>query len=282
MSPVTDLNRPRRPNGVLLQASASRHGEKVFFCSRGKRHWIMSPAWFAENGFSWPDDLQAVSPAIIDAFASGQQAPMRWDDAARQNPPRHSTGIMREIAVARLTGTGIEVGAGSSPMPVPLHCSVRYADIFSLNELWQHWYEGQDPSDLVAPDIVASFDDMSSVPNASVDFIVACHVIEHVSDPIAALENNWAKLRPGGSLVLVVPDMTRTFDRRRELTTLAHLIEDNASPRTAACATGHTSANSIASRFRCAMTSMRRLGAANGLSPFLSIIIPGRIIRSQS
>jgi SAM-dependent methyltransferase len=227
---VPGLNKPSRPNGVILQAPSSRHGDKVFFCGHGKRHWIMNPAWFAENGFAWPDDLQVVSPGILDAFASGQRAPMRWTGAARQNPPRHSTGIMREIAVAHLTGTGIEVGAGASPMPVPLDCVVRYADLFTLNELRQHWYEGQDPSDLVTPDIVASFDDMSAIPDASVDFIVACHVIEHVSDPIAALENNWAKLRPGGSLVLVVPDMTRTFDRCRKLTTLAHLIEDNASP----------------------------------------------------
>jgi SAM-dependent methyltransferase len=228
---VIDRKTLPKPDGVLLQSPESRHGGKVFFCSRGKRHWVMNAEWFAENGFVWPDDLQIVSPTVIDAFIPGQRAPMRWTDAVRNRPPRDSTGVMREIAVARLSGTGIEVGAGASPMPIPIDCVVRYADIFTLQELRQHWYDGQDPSDLMPPDIVASFDDMSAVPDASVDFVVACHVIEHVSDPIAALENNWAKLRPGGSLVLVVPDMTRTFDRHRELTTIGHLMDDNANPQ---------------------------------------------------
>jgi SAM-dependent methyltransferase len=192
----------------------------------------MSAEWLAENGFVWPDDVQTVSPSIIDAFSTGQRAPMRYSDEQRRNPPRHSTGVMREIAVSRLHGVGIEVGAGASPMPVPLDCVVRYADIFSMDELQQHWYEGQHPDELLLPDIQASLDDMSAVPDGSVDFIVACHVIEHVSDPIGALENNWAKLRPGGSLVYAVPDMTRTFDRDRKLTTLAHLVEDNADPQT--------------------------------------------------
>jgi SAM-dependent methyltransferase len=217
-------------NGVLLQAPGSRHDDQIFFCRDGRRHWIMNTAWLADNGYVWPDDVQIVSPAVIDAFAPGRWVAMPWTDADRASPPLHSTVIMREIAVARLSGTGIEVGAGATPMPVPLDCTVRYVDMFTIDELRKHAYEGQHPSDMVIPDIVASFDDMSPILDGSVDFVVACHVIEHVNDPIAALENNWMKLRPGGKLALVVPDMRRTFDRDRELTSIAHLIEDNERP----------------------------------------------------
>jgi SAM-dependent methyltransferase len=55
-------------------------------------------------------------------------------------------------------------------------------------------------------------------------------VIEHVFDPIGTLVHAHRKLRPGGKLVLVVPDKNRTFDRERPITTLGHLIEDYNSP----------------------------------------------------
>jgi SAM-dependent methyltransferase len=215
-------------SGVLLQSPGSHHGDKVFFCRRGRRHYVTTADWLAENGFVWPDDLQFVTPSVIDALVPGPPAPRRYSDEQWHRPPRRSTTVMREIAVSRLHGTGIEVGAGAHPMSIPLECVVRYADIFSMDELLEHRYPGQEPDDIVPPDLKASLDDMSAVPDSSVDFVVACHVIEHVSDPIGALVNNWAKLRPGGSLVFAVPDMTRTFDRDRALTTLSHLIEDNA------------------------------------------------------
>jgi SAM-dependent methyltransferase len=223
-----------RPNlsGVLLQAPGSHHGDKVFFCRRGKRHWVKNADWLAEHGFVWPDDLQFVAPSVIDAFEFGRNAPGRYSDEQWRNPPRHSTDVMREISVSRLHGTGIEVGAGPTPTPMPLDCVVRYADIFSMDELRAYFsHSGEDLNNLVPPDIKASLDDMSAVPDGSVDFVVACHVIEHVSDPIGALKNNWAKLRPGGSLVFAVPEMTRTFDRDRALTTLSHLLEDHADPQ---------------------------------------------------
>ena len=58
------------------------------------------------------------------------------------------------------------------------------------------------------------------------DFIVACHVIEHTKNPIGAITKAYAKLRLGGSLVLVIPDKERTFDQPRPVTTLNHLIDD--------------------------------------------------------
>jgi SAM-dependent methyltransferase len=224
---------PPALSGVLLQSPGSHHGDRVFFCRRGRRHYVKSADWLAEHGFVWPDDLQFVAPSIIDAFEFGPPAPRRYSDEHWRNPPRHSTDVMREILVSRLHGTGIEVGAGQSPTAVPLDCVVRYADIHSIDELHVYFSsEGKHPGDIVPPDLRASLDDMSAVPDGSVDFVIARHVIEHVSDPIGAMINNWAKLRPGGSLVYAVPEMTRTLDRHRALTTLSHLIEDHADQET--------------------------------------------------
>ncbi|MBJ9964273.1 methyltransferase domain-containing protein [Burkholderia seminalis] len=215
----------RRP-GILLRAQSSRFGDRVFYCNRGVRHWIMDAQWLAENGFEWPTDVREVDGSILEAFKPGRRVARQWSDADWRNPPRISTATLREICVSKLTGRGVEIGAGTSPMPVPLDCEVQYADIFSADQLVDHFYDGQVPSDLIVPDLVASFENLSVVPDESLDFIVACHVIEHTSDPIGAIVRGMRKLKSGGWMSLVIPDMTRTFDRERSLTTLSHLIED--------------------------------------------------------
>jgi len=77
---------------------------------------------------------------------------------------------------------------------------------------------------------VMGMEDMSQIRDGSLDFINACHVIEHLRNPIRALEQSYRKLKPGGRLVLVVPDMRRTFDCHRALTTVEHLVTDYENP----------------------------------------------------
>jgi SAM-dependent methyltransferase len=71
-------------------------------------------------------------------------------------------------------------------------------------------------------DIIARGHDLPLDDN-SFDFVLASHVIEHIPDPIAALEE-WARVARR-YIVLVVPHRDRTFDRDRPLTPLAELIE---------------------------------------------------------
>jgi SAM-dependent methyltransferase len=226
----TDVASGKQLPGELLQSKASRHGHKIFYCKDGYRHWITDPAWIAENGFAWPADLREVSEDQIEALRVAQPAPRTWSEADRRVPPLHSTISMREIAVSQLKGTGIEVGAGTNPMPLPLHSQVRYVDLYDIEDLKREAYDGQASNDFVVPEIKAQFENLSIIPDSSLDFVVACHVIEHTRDPIGTIAGAWRKLRPGGSIVLVVPEMTRTFDRDRALTPLAHLVEDYRDP----------------------------------------------------
>lgn len=55
-------------------------------------------------------------------------------------------------------------------------------------------------------------------------------MIEHTTDPIGAIKGAWRKLRPGGSLILVVPEMTRTCDRNRLVAPLSHVVLDHKKP----------------------------------------------------
>jgi len=68
--------------------------------------------------------------------------------------------------------------------------------------------------------------DLQGVPDGVYDFVLASHVLEHVADPLRALRS-WARVvGDEGRLVLVVPHREGTFDHRRPVTPLAHLVAD--------------------------------------------------------
>ena len=186
--------------------------------------------WLTVYNFRWPDDVQDVSAALIEAFRPGRNAARHWTAAERNDP--HPSGVleMRELMLSGLSGAGLEFGAGANPMPVPLECRVRYADVFTIDELRALSYEGQTQTDLVVPDLIASFEQLEGVPARSLDFIVTSHVIEHTSDPIGALIRGAATVRSGGCIALAVPDMARTFDKARPVTPLDHIVADFEAP----------------------------------------------------
>ncbi len=74
-------------------------------------------------------------------------------------------------------------------------------------------------------DIVAAGDCLP-LASESQDFLVSSHVLEHFPNPIKTLMEWDRVVRPGGTLFMIIPHKERTFDRDRERTTLAHLIED--------------------------------------------------------
>jgi SAM-dependent methyltransferase len=68
--------------------------------------------------------------------------------------------------------------------------------------------------------------DLGPIESESYDALLASHVIEHLANPLGAVRE-WARvLRPGGHMLLIAPHKERTFDRRRPVTTLEHMIED--------------------------------------------------------
>src|ERR1700694_4941005 len=146
-------------------------------------------------------------------------------------PDLQAVPSRRELLTAigeLLSGSGIEFGAGANPFPVGPSCRVRYADANSTVQLQDRRYFGD--SKLVPDDIRADFESMDELPFESLEFILASHVIEHTSNPIRALRAANERLRPGGKLVLVVPDKRLTFDRDRPVTTLATMIADYTRP----------------------------------------------------
>jgi len=126
-----------------------------------------------------------------------------------------------------LSGTGIEIGALHQPVNLEKTDvqKVLYVDSLPIEALRAHYPELKDLS-IVSPDIVDDGATLSSIDDGSLDFIVANHLIEHLDNPLQALENWFAKLKNGGVLFMAVPDKRYTFDINRPVTPIVHLIED--------------------------------------------------------
>ncbi len=130
-------------------------------------------------------------------------------DARRRRYARH------------LTGRGLEIGALGNPMPLPHAGEVLYSDLLRPEQI-DAMYPGSRH-----PDIVSDSERFDGVADGAFDFVVANHVLEHVTDPIGALAEWHRILERGGLLLISLPDKRYTFDHRRRRTTLAHLDADH-------------------------------------------------------
>jgi SAM-dependent methyltransferase len=139
-------------------------------------------------------------------------------------PDRVVSARMR-IANRYLSGEGIEIGALHNPLPIPPSARIRYVDRFPVPELRAHYPElEQEP--LVQVDILDDGERLATIPDTSLDFVVANHFLEHAQDPIGTLLSAFRVLRPGGILYLAVPDKRHTFDSDRPVTPFEHVERD--------------------------------------------------------
>ncbi len=104
-----------------------------------------------------------------------------------------SKSIMRRLTDSRFAtryfvGEGIDIGSGPDPISF-------YAELFPLMREVRSW-------DLADGD--AQY--LEGVPDASFDFVHSSHCLEHMRDPLVALRNWLRVLKPGGHMVVLVPD----------------------------------------------------------------------------
>lgn len=127
-----------------------------------------------------------------------------------------------------LHGDVLEIGPGFQPFPTAPGARVTYLDRpveGGRDATWPelvgvpHGPQGDIDADL-------DVDGLSEVADASFDVVIASHVIEHLANPLKALVELQRVLRPGGRLVLIVPDRHHTFDSARVPTPFAHVLEE--------------------------------------------------------
>jgi len=131
---------------------------------------------------------------------------------------------------------GLEIGGPSmffglrSFLPVYVFSEKVDGVNFSNNTPWEGCIkEGNNYAYLqgkIGYQYISEASTLDGVTKNDYDFILSCHSLEHVANPIAAVKKWAEKLRPGGLLYLVLPDRRYTFDINRPYTTFAHLLED--------------------------------------------------------
>jgi SAM-dependent methyltransferase len=145
-------------------------------------------------------------------------------------PPRDPAPVFldarREFAERFLAGQGLEIGALHLPLQTPSRAHVRYVDRMSVEDLRAEYAELAEWN-LTPVDVIDNGELLATIPEASQDFIVANHFLEHCEDPIRTIGTHLGKLKPGGVLFYAVPDKRYTFDSRRPLTPLDHMVADH-------------------------------------------------------
>ena len=126
---------------------------------------------------------------------------------------------LRRPGLRMLRGGGIEIGAFEHPAPVPRRCRIEYVDVITPAQAKELFPE-IDETRLVPVDHLVDIDagGLGRFDAGSQDFVIACHVIEHVANPGRFVGELLRMLRPGGLLVIAAPDRDYTFDRNRPLT----------------------------------------------------------------
>ncbi len=140
--------------------------------------------------------------------------------------------VREDIARRYLAGAGIEIGAFTWPLRVPHGVTVRYVDHLGRDDLLRTYGDrlagmGLDAASIPETDVVDDAQHLATISDESVDFVVASHVLEHMEDPIGALQTFLRVTRPDGIVLLVLPDPRHTFDAPRERTTIEHLMRDH-------------------------------------------------------
>lgn len=231
INPVKDEVAKRYDKKLIVSATGG-FDQKVFVVTCGRRRHVGSWELVRAYGFN-QNSLERLDDAEIDALPLGPILGRPVSDTEIENPSMAaSPDEMRQIISSVCQGTGYEFGAGPRPMLIPLEATVKYCDRFTYEQTKDGSYSQfrSNFEGFMDIDVIDSLDTMSTIPDGSSDFLLAAHVIEHVRDPLGVLINSYTKLKPGGHLVLVIPDRFKTFDGPRPITTLDHLIADHLLP----------------------------------------------------
>ena len=130
------------------------------------------------------------------------------------------------------TMVGIEIGALHSPRLPRNDPNVRYLDHASKEELQAKYKDN--PQAAPQADLFVDVDYIWRPglrlvevlgDDAPIDFVIASHLLEHIPNPLGWLQQVEEILRDGGILALILPDKRYTFDARRQLTTIAQVMD---------------------------------------------------------
>lgn len=117
-------------------------------------------------------------------------------------------------------GRGLDVGCGSSKT-APNCIGVDLTPAGTSGSV------GCESGRISVADVAASGDDLHMFPDASLDFVVARHNLEHYRDPAKTLREWKRVVRPGGRIGVVVPDHDKVDTYALDPTHYCHFTRDS-------------------------------------------------------
>jgi SAM-dependent methyltransferase len=131
---------------------------------------------------------------------------------------------------------GLEIG-GPSPFfteagPMPIYTKITALDgvNFSSSTIWTGAINEADGYRIdgkrLGRQYILDTVNLASIGKGTYDFVLSCNNIEHIANPLKAVEQWLSVLKAGGVLVIVAPRKEVNFDRNRDVVTFDHLVSD--------------------------------------------------------
>ena len=132
---------------------------------------------------------------------------------------------------------GIEIGGPSLFFDISLPLYREVSSLDGVNFSRQTIWEGDIDASMdfcyrkkrLGQQVIAEAADISTVESGSYDFVLSCHSLEHVANPLKALREWNRVLKPGGFLIIALPNKGSNFDHNRPTTLFSHLVSDEQS-----------------------------------------------------
>jgi len=130
---------------------------------------------------------------------------------------------------------GIEIGGPSQSFDskgfLPLYDIIESLDgcNFSSNTVWEGSInEGLNYKFGIKKgyQYISDGTNLMNIKDETYDFVLSCHSLEHFANPLKAIQEWKRIIKKDGYLVIVIPHKDKTFDHKRPVTTIDHLIED--------------------------------------------------------
>lgn len=122
---------------------------------------------------------------------------------------------------------GVEIGGPSETGGLIYRSSTQMDNIiFSRETVWSshlssayNYYPGK-TGNVIINDAV----NITNVGDSAYDFVFASHCLEHIANPIKALKEWLRIIKTGGYVILILPEKTRCFDHKREISKFSTLL----------------------------------------------------------
>jgi len=131
--------------------------------------------------------------------------------------------ILESITLNKI---GLEIG-GPSPTGYILYKNAKNIDnvVFSKNTVWsnhtdEYNYYANKKGKVIVNDAV----NISLVQNECYDFVFSSHSLEHIANPLKAI-NEWLRIiKEDGYVIIIVPEKSVCFDHKRKYSDFSTLL----------------------------------------------------------